>query len=94
MRSFEADFRREGGQAVSVRTVNLNQDWQDIERTLTEPHRLVPPTLCAQTKAVYAMKRPTMPDTETLPDAFIPQLPCNLGRLQRKGKRQEQRCSK
>jgi 5-methylcytosine-specific restriction enzyme subunit McrC len=33
MRSFEADFR-EGGQAVSVRTVNLYQDWQDMESSL------------------------------------------------------------
>jgi 5-methylcytosine-specific restriction enzyme subunit McrC len=33
-RSFAADFTRGGGQAVSVRTVNLNQDWQDIERSL------------------------------------------------------------
>lgn len=33
-RSFEADFRREGGQSVSVRTINLYQDWQDIQRSL------------------------------------------------------------
>lgn len=33
-RSFEADFRRECGQSVSVRTINLHQDWQDIQRSL------------------------------------------------------------
>ena len=32
--AFEADFKREGGQAVSVRTINLYQDWQDIESSL------------------------------------------------------------
>jgi 5-methylcytosine-specific restriction enzyme subunit McrC len=34
MRSFEADFKREAGQTVSVRTVNLHQHWQEIERSL------------------------------------------------------------
>jgi len=33
-RSFEANYKREGGQSVSVRTVNLYQGWQDIERSL------------------------------------------------------------
>jgi 5-methylcytosine-specific restriction endonuclease McrBC regulatory subunit McrC len=33
-RSFEADFRRAGEQSVSVRTINLYQDWQNVELSL------------------------------------------------------------